>query len=81
MKSMVINHLHAEEYEVLSQLRKVFNKRTWIKTSNEVTTVFIFTMTTFNHIEPQQPQLRTSVAQVGEGLIWSSRSSEAVPVC
>ena len=64
MKSMVINHLHAEEYEIIS--RKVFNKRTRIKTSNEVTTVFIFTVTTFNHIESQQPQLRTGLIQVGK---------------
>ena len=81
MKSMVINHLHAEEYEIISQPRKVFNKRTRIKTSNEVTTVFIFTVMTFNHIESQQPQLRTGVAQVGEDLIWSTRSSEVVPAC
>lgn len=78
---MVINHLHAKEYEIISQTRKVFNKITCIKTSNEVTTVFIFTVTTFNHIESQQPQLRTGLILVGEDLVWSSRISEALPGC
>ena len=77
MRSMVINHLHAKEYEIISQPRKVFNKIT----SNEVTTVFIFSVTAFNHIESHQPQLRTGLILVGEDLVWSSRISEALPGC